>query len=105
MEFDGAKNLAELHYLLKKTVMIRRLKSEVLAELPSKQRQIITIETDKNVINEIKELLNSTVSVKELRESDRLMDLFSKRDDESFESSSVMRCYMLSGIAKLNSVK
>ena len=45
MEYEGAKNLAELHYLLKKTVMIRRLKSDVLQQLPSKQRQVIFMET------------------------------------------------------------
>lgn len=41
LEFDSSKNLGELHYILKKFIMIRRLKVDVLPELPSKQRQII----------------------------------------------------------------
>lgn len=43
MEYDGSRNLAELHYILKNKVMIRRLKTEVLYELPEKQRQIIEL--------------------------------------------------------------
>jgi SWI/SNF-related matrix-associated actin-dependent regulator of chromatin subfamily A-like protein 1 len=62
MEFDGAKNLAELHYLLRKTVMIRRLKSDVLTQLPPKQRQIIMMETEKSVVSEIQDLLKLSVS-------------------------------------------
>jgi hypothetical protein len=34
--------------------MIRRLKEDVLPQLPLKQRQIIFMETEKAVINEIK---------------------------------------------------
>ena len=45
MEYEGSRNTAELHYLLKDKIMIRRLKHEVLDELPSKQRQIIILET------------------------------------------------------------
>ena len=41
LEFDSSKNLGELHHILKKFIMIRRLKVDVLPELPSKQRQII----------------------------------------------------------------
>jgi SWI/SNF-related matrix-associated actin-dependent regulator 1 of chromatin subfamily A len=37
--YDGASHLAELNALLRATVMIRRLKSEVLSQLPEKSRR------------------------------------------------------------------
>ena len=37
--YQGASNHEELHNLIKATVMIRRLKKEVLTELPVKRRQ------------------------------------------------------------------
>lgn len=38
-KYGGACNLSELNALLKGTVMVRRLKNEVLAQLPKKRRQ------------------------------------------------------------------
>jgi SWI/SNF-related matrix-associated actin-dependent regulator 1 of chromatin subfamily A len=61
--------LAELHYVLKKAVMIRRSKEEVLPQLPPKQRQIIFMETEKAVVSEIKELLGSSMSIDNIRNS------------------------------------
>jgi len=45
MDFNGASNLDELHVLLR-PLMVRRLKSEVLTELPAKRRQRIQIEVE-----------------------------------------------------------
>lgn len=45
---DGASNLEELQDILRSTVMIRRLKSEVLPQLPKKIRQIVTVPIDKS---------------------------------------------------------
>ncbi len=104
MEFDGAKNLAELHYLLKKTIMIRRLKSDVLTDLPSKQRQIIYMQTEKSVVTEIRDTLKERFSVSSLRESEKLMDHF-YRDEGQESQANIMRCYMLSATAKLQSIK
>ncbi len=43
VEFNGCQNSKELHFLLRNRVMIRRLKKEVLTELPDKQRQKISV--------------------------------------------------------------
>jgi hypothetical protein len=37
--YQGSSNLQELHGLVKATVMIRRLKRDVLSQLPQKRRQ------------------------------------------------------------------
>lgn len=42
-QFDGAAHLDELNDRLRSTVMIRRLKTEVLKELPRKRRQVIEL--------------------------------------------------------------
>ena len=46
MDVSGASNLQELQEELRKTVMVRRTKNEVLKELPPKVRQIITLPAD-----------------------------------------------------------
>lgn len=43
MDYNGNSCTNELHYLLNKNLMIRRLKSDVLSELPAKRRQKIEV--------------------------------------------------------------
>lgn len=45
-DFSGAANLDELQRRLRETIMVRRLKSEVLTELPRKIRQIVEVNAD-----------------------------------------------------------
>lgn len=45
-DFSGATNLKELHKLVSSSIMIRRLKSEVLTQLPPKMRSIVDIDID-----------------------------------------------------------
>ncbi len=44
-DFSGASNLEELSIKLRKTCMVRRLKKDVLKELPDKRRQLIVLES------------------------------------------------------------
>jgi SNF2 family DNA or RNA helicase len=47
-DFSGSSNLEELQERLRATCMLRRLKRDVLQELPPKRRQIIILPSDKN---------------------------------------------------------
>lgn len=44
--FDGATHLDELQERLRASVMVRRLKADVLGELPPKRRQVVPVEVD-----------------------------------------------------------
>jgi len=59
-EYKGANNLKELHRKLNSLMMIRRLKKDVLSELPDKTRQIIPMDIDNR--NEYQEALNNFVT-------------------------------------------
>eukprot|EP00826_Nyctotherus_ovalis_P056106 TRINITY_DN7516_c0_g1_i3.p1 TRINITY_DN7516_c0_g1~~TRINITY_DN7516_c0_g1_i3.p1 ORF type:complete len:461 (+),score=131.55 TRINITY_DN7516_c0_g1_i3:104-1486(+) len=56
-DWGNASNPDELHLILSNTVMIRRLKSQVLQELPSKRRQKIQVETETRIVRSIKKIL------------------------------------------------
>ncbi|RXN16995.1 SWI SNF-related matrix-associated actin-dependent regulator of chromatin subfamily A 1 [Labeo rohita] len=45
-DYSGSSNLSELKLLLEESLMLRRLKSEVLSQLPAKQRKVVTVTTD-----------------------------------------------------------
>lgn len=45
-DFSGASNLGELQEIMRSTCMVRRLKADVITELPPKQRQIVQLPID-----------------------------------------------------------
>jgi SNF2 family DNA or RNA helicase len=51
--------MAELHYILRKAYMIRRLKKDVLDQLPDKRRQQIEVQTDPKIVKKLNQLLDS----------------------------------------------
>jgi SWI/SNF-related matrix-associated actin-dependent regulator 1 of chromatin subfamily A len=53
IDWSGTSMATELHLLLSKSLMIRRLKSEVLSELPTKRRQQVRIPIDSHRIKAI----------------------------------------------------
>lgn len=42
-DYSGSSNLGELKLLLEEAVMLRRLKADVLAQLPAKQRKMVVV--------------------------------------------------------------
>lgn len=86
---DGATNLEELGERLRGCCMIRRLKKDVLKELPAKTRQIVEMETDgfEKVIQREKSVW--TQHEDELEEAQAAMELAKASDSEDEFKASV----------------
>lgn len=79
------RNLQELNNRLRATIMTRRFKKDVLAQLPKKRRQIIEFETSpeiRKLIEEEKKLFNSVKSLPGKEES-QLVDWVNAMRNES----------------------
>ncbi|CAM0906944.1 unnamed protein product [Alopecurus aequalis] len=63
-KYQGASNHEELHNLMKATVMIRRLKKDVLSELPLKRRQQVFMDLSEKEIKPIRALFRELETVK-----------------------------------------
>ena len=59
MDYSGNSCTTELHYILSKSLMIRRLKKDVLHELPSKRRQKIEVHMDKKHVQKIRGIIDN----------------------------------------------
>lgn len=91
-DFSGATNLDELQRRLRETIMVRRLKADVLTELPRKIRQVIEVEAE---TAEAKRAIQFEQAHEE-RSEERLADLravveLSKADSEEAYKAAVQR--------------
>lgn len=68
---SGASNLRELQSILRETLMIRRLKKDVLAELPPKIRQVIEIEPEGVAAKLVKQSTDGVARIEELYNTER----------------------------------
>lgn len=95
-DVNGLSNADELHQKLQQ-VMVRRLKSDVLQELPPKQRSIVPIPVTKSKVKECQELMqelkDTRQSVSELAGDEASSANFDARQ-------LLMQAYQASGVAK-----
>lgn len=83
----GGRRLNELHTLLKHTVMIRRLKCEVMDQLPPKRRQVIHLDISKEFEHWMKERTRRFLLLREQQEI--IINKAEKNDEHIFIHSDV----------------
>ncbi len=119
LDYSGAMNMKELHYLLMNSVMIRRLKKDVLTELPPKRRQKIEVKLDNQYVKKIQEAISKSKGNGQISSMiNGLMDTFFQSEGEEFENEvsrfeeakkteapEVLQCYLYTGLAKIPGIK
>ena len=81
--FDGASNLEELQEGLRASVMVRRLKADVLAELPKKRRQVVVLP--------VADLTTANVVAAELATYERLEEAGLQESGAAFTELAALR--------------
>ena len=115
IDWSGSSNAKELNYILK-NIMIRRLKKDVINQLPPKKRQKIEIQTDTKIIKKIKSLnVKSEMLYKELNKFKNnlnyIKNIFDNDNDNGNlnegrnENNMFNKLYMLTAEAKVKGVK
>jgi SWI/SNF-related matrix-associated actin-dependent regulator 1 of chromatin subfamily A len=118
MDYNGSSNNSELNYWLTKHMMIRRLKKDVLTELPPKRRVKISIEVSAKHKKEIENLMKQMDDIKKMIEESqgKKMDISQlifmsnstnkQIGDESKsimpDKDPIMELFQLSGMAKVD---
>ncbi|KAK9080077.1 hypothetical protein SSX86_001752 [Deinandra increscens subsp. villosa] len=100
--YQGASNHEELHNLIKATVMIRRLKKDVLSELPVKRRQQIFLDLADKDMKQINALFSELEVIKS-----KVKACKSKEEAESLkftEKNLINKIYTESAEAKIPAV-
>jgi hypothetical protein len=82
---DGASHLDELQAKLRSTIMVRRLKSEVLKELPPKRRQIIELPVADSMRHLISAEQNAWARAEQMRQELRVRVELAKASDDPKE--------------------
>lgn len=125
-KIEGAQNMRELNFLLE-NFMIRRLKKDVLDQLPEKSRQKVEIEVDdkkskiisillskskdkiESYLKTVGSNLNVTDYIQKLdkKEDSNEFDLFEDAQDEAIkgDGSLYSKAYRLTGEAKIEGIK
>lgn len=107
-DYSGSSNIKELYTLISNTVMIRRLKSDVMSQLPSKLRQKIEIPVLSEHCRSIKKLYYEVKKKKEFFKDVAVSDVGAndvelaakKMETDMFMS----KAYMLTSKAKMKGV-
>ena len=114
-DWNGSENIKELNFILK-NIMIRRLKKEVMSQLPPKKRQKVEIQTDPKVIKQIMAInLSSEKIIEKFSQinnsslNPNLVTFINEGKDEGEEGDSLLslfnKVYNLSAEAKADGVK
>ncbi|CAD8096584.1 unnamed protein product [Paramecium sonneborni] len=109
IDFDGASNLRELHFLLTNYIMIRRLKKDVLSQLPEKRRVKVRIPGDSSQVKQIWALLHQlgNMDIQQLINKDSIFQEQQKdQNDQLVTVNTILqKCYILTGQAKIKAIK
>merc|ERR1712048_163255 len=112
--YSGSSNLPELKLVLKRTIMIRRLKSEVLKQLPPKLRKIVYLKVPDNgymqrvrgIFRSIQKLPNQ-ITAEDLQNAGYSSKDLSGGDAKEADDSPLAiwsKWYMNTGIAKVKPI-
>ncbi|CAI5993519.1 unnamed protein product, partial [Closterium sp. NIES-64] len=102
-EFTGSSNREELHAVLSGTVMIRRLKKQVLPQLPAKRRQQVLLMLEEKAMKPIRAL---HMQLRKVREKKRAAATAEKESEAVMEERAlVSRLYTESAEAKVDAVR
>lgn len=88
-DFSGASNLSELQEKLRSTILVRRLKKDVLTELPPKRRQVIEFPADTPALRAI--VQQEAEASDEMDAMEAAVELAAASDDPSVYESAVQK--------------